>query len=142
MRESVWTKRCAYCAQPLRMLLHDALVPMSLHMPACRVLEPEVFSSLFRLQELRLDDNAIRNINPPVTVNGGMAACFPHLRVLQLSNNRLLDPSDCINRVAGIPTLTELSVTGNPFARKHQVRRALLCFLSAWSCLHDLYCHS
>jgi Leucine-rich repeat (LRR) protein len=85
------------------------------------VLEPDLFSSLVRLQELRLDDNAIRNINPAVTVPGCMGVCFPQLRVLQLSNNRLLDPTDCVNRLAGMPMLAEVSVAGNPFTRKHQV---------------------
>jgi Leucine-rich repeat (LRR) protein len=92
---------------------------------ACRVLEPDLFSGLVKLQELRLDDNAIRNINPAVTVSGGMGACFPQLRVLQLSNNRLLDPLDCANRLTGMPMLVEVSVAGNPFTRKHQVRHAI-----------------
>lgn len=95
------------------------------HMLPCRVLEPEMFSSLRKLQELRLDDNAVRAIYPAMGVNGGLQACFPQLRVLQLSNNRLLDPSECANRLGAIPLLAEVAVSGNPFIRKHQVRAAL-----------------
>lgn len=91
------------------------------HMLPCRALEPELFSSLRKLQELRLDDNAVRTIYPAMGVNGGLQACFPQLRVLQLSNNRLLDQSECANRIAAIPLLTEVAVSGNPFTRKHQV---------------------
>lgn len=91
------------------------------HMLPCRVLEPEVFSSLRKLQELRLDDNAVRTIYPAMGVSGGLQACFPRLRVLQLSNNRLLDPSECANRIAAIPLLAEVAVSGNPFTRKHHV---------------------
>lgn len=98
-------------------------------LPACaclrylgsRVLDPEVFSSLVRLQELRLEENAIRSINPAAPGAGGMGACLPQLRVLLLGSNRMMDAAECVRRLADIPLLAEVTVAGNPFARK-QVR--------------------
>lgn len=78
-------------------------------------------SSLVRLQELRCEDNAIRSISPAVTVAGGVGACLPQLRVLLLGGNRLMDAAECIRRLSDAPMLEEVTVTGNPFARK-QVR--------------------
>lgn len=84
----------------------------------CRVLEPEALSGLVRLQELRLDDNLIRTIAPGTTTNGGIGSCLPALHVLHLTNNRLMDASECAQKLACIPRLLEVSVGGNPFARK------------------------
>lgn len=87
-----------------------------------RVFEPEALSSLSRLQELHVEENSIRSIS---TSGGALGLGPPQLRVLLLANNRLMDAADCAQRIAAMPSLLEVSVAGNPFARK-QVR-ACVC---------------
>lgn len=80
-----------------------------------RVLDPEALAGLMRLQELRVEDNVIRGLAAPV---GGGGTGGPQLRVLHLGRNRLVDATDCAQKLASMPSLLEVSVAGNPFARK------------------------
>jgi hypothetical protein len=89
-----------------------------------RVFEPEALSSCVRLQELRLEDNLIRSINPPsssAAAPAGLGGCLPALRVLRLASNRMMDAAECAQRLADIPCLEEVTLAGNPFVRKQPV---------------------
>lgn len=97
----------------------------------CRVLEPEALSTLVRLQELRLDDNLIRSIAPAAPASGGGGAYLPQLRILQLSNNRLADAADCAQKLASLPSLAEVAVAGNPFARRQACCSQCPCSLGS-----------
>jgi len=104
----------------------------------CRVLEPEALSTLVRLQELRLDDNLIRSIAPAAPASGGGGAYLPQLRILQLGNNRLADAADCAQKLASLPSLAEVAVAGNPFARRQASCSQYFCSLAAVWCTKRL----
>jgi Leucine-rich repeat (LRR) protein len=105
-----------------------------LNSQSCRVLEADALAPLVRLRELRLEDNLIRSlsITPPAAAvapgspmsqsaaggdNSGLAGLLPSLCVLQLSGNRLMDLAE-LDRLALLPSLLEVTLAGNPLARK------------------------
>jgi hypothetical protein len=101
------------------------------------VFEPEVCSSLVRLQELRLEDNLIKSISP------APATALPQLRVLHVGGNRLLDGVQCCQRLTSLPVLLELAVAGNPFTRK-QASPCCCVAVALWrgSCLKATHVES
>jgi hypothetical protein len=107
------------------------------------VLEADALAPLLRLRELRLDDNLIRSlaITPTAAAapgspmsqsaagggdSSGLAGLLPSLCVLQLSGNRLMDMVE-LDRLALLPSLLEVTLAGNPLARKQ------VCMLVYWA---------
>lgn len=85
------------------------------------MLELETLSTLTRLQNLRLEDNLIKNLAlPPAALAGDSSSpvvCLPSLSLLQLAGNRLIDVAD-VDKLAALPGLTEVTLAGNPVAKK------------------------
>ncbi|CAN0113390.1 unnamed protein product [Ectocarpus sp. 6 AP-2014] len=80
---------------------------------------PSVLNGLGNLRKLRLEDNGLRVLSP------GLGASTPALLSLSLAQNRLSDPAE-LDRLGALPNLMELSVCGNPMARRPYSRLALL----------------
>ncbi|CAM9265882.1 unnamed protein product, partial [Hapterophycus canaliculatus] len=80
---------------------------------------PSALHGLGNLRKLRLEDNGLRVLSP------GLGASTPALLSLSLAQNRLSDPSE-LDRLGALPNLMELSVCGNPMARRPYSRLALL----------------
>jgi hypothetical protein len=91
------------------------------------VLEPDSLSSVVWLRELRLEDNRLKGIALPAgfskcsSIGEALAGCLPSLAALHLGGNRLPDVHDCVEKLCGLPCLTELSLLNNPLARKQVV---------------------
>ncbi len=69
-----------------------------------------------------MEDNGLRVLSP------GLGAATPALLSLSLAQNRLADPAE-LDRLGALPNLMELSVCGNPMARRaslEQYRGSLL----------------
>ncbi|CAM9822517.1 unnamed protein product [Scytosiphon promiscuus] len=80
---------------------------------------PSALNGLGNLRKLRLEDNGLRVLSP------GLGSSTPALLSLSLAQNRLSDPSE-LDRLGALPNLMELSVCGNPMARRPYSRLALL----------------
>lgn len=57
---------------------------------------------------------------------GDVLSGLPRLRVLRLDGNRLADPWDAADKLAGLPALTAVSLTNNPATRRGVPHRPLL----------------
>ncbi|CAM9408115.1 unnamed protein product, partial [Laminaria digitata] len=96
------------------------LVEVNLDGNKIRQLGPSsLFSGLNNLRKLRLEYNGLRTLSP------GLAASTPALMSLSLAQNRISDSSE-LDRLGVLPNLMELSVCGNPMARRPYSRLALL----------------
>lgn len=75
---------------------------------------PNALHGLGSLRKLRLEDNGLR------TLSAGLGASTPALLSLSLAQNRLSDPAE-IDRLGALPNLMELSLGGNPMARRGKI---------------------
>ena len=82
-----------------------------------KAIEPGSFVGLTQLQELRIQENGLRNLN-------GLQMLVS-VQVLALSYNRLAETAD-LERLASLPHVTELWLVNNPIARKQLYRAATI----------------
>lgn len=85
---------------------------------------PSALSGLGNLRKLRMEDNGLRVLSP------GLGAATPALLSLSLAQNRLSDPAE-LDRLGALPNLMELSVCGNPMARRASLEESVE---KVWCC--------
>lgn len=83
-----------------------------------RYIDSESLVGLPALRELRLEDNGLRSLC-------GLQPVAASLASLHVSGNRIVDLIE-IDRLAALPALLEVTLTGNPLTRKHNYRQLLV----------------
>ncbi|KAG2444570.1 hypothetical protein HXX76_001315 [Chlamydomonas incerta] len=95
-----------------------ALQELVLDRNRVRYLDPEQLLGVPRLRELRLEENGLRSLS-------GLHPLARSLQALHVGSNRISEPAD-LDRLTVLTGLLEVTLAGNPIARKNTYRAMVI----------------